>query len=154
MPILTDTQRSLLVAVVDRIIPAEGSAPGAGRMGAGEALEAEVATSASERRSFLDGLSAIGLAAWRTYDRAFVDLDGSSQDEVLRAVESEEPSFFSFLVSRTYRAYYSNPDVLAALGIDARPPQPLGHTLPPFDPSLLARARERGPIYRKVGDEG
>lgn len=152
--ILSDTQRSLLVAIVNRIIPEEGSAPAAGSAGAVEAIEAEVSATPSRRRSFLEGEATIDLVAWRTRDRGFADLDGAAQDEVLRAVEAERPSFFSFLVSRTYRAYYTNADVLAALGIDARPPQPLGYTLPPFDPSLLARVRERGPIYRRIGDEG
>lgn len=152
--VLTDSQRSLLVAVLNRIIPAEGSAPGAGNVGAGEAIEAEIAASPGERRLFLDGVSEVDLIAWRTRDRGFLDLKEGDRDEVLRAVEVENPSFFSFLVTRTYRAYYTNPIVLSALGIESRPPQPLGHSLPPFDPSLLARARERGPVYRKIGDEG
>jgi gluconate 2-dehydrogenase subunit 3-like protein len=152
--VLTDSQRSLLVAVLNRIIPAEESAPAAGSTGAVEAIEAEVAASPGERRLFLDGVSAVDLVAWRTRDRGFPDLEADDQDEVLRAVEAENPSFFSFLVTRTYRAYYTNSSVLAALGIESRPPQPLGHSLPPFDPSLLARARERGTVYRKIGDEG
>ena len=152
--ILTDSQRFLLAAVLNRIIPAEGNAPGAGNVGAGEAIEADIAASPEERRLFLDGVSEVDLVAWRTRDRGFLDLEEGARDEVLRAVEAENPSFFSFLVTRTYRAYYTNPVVLAALGIESRPPQPLGHSLPAFDPSLLARARERGPVYRKIGDEG
>ncbi|HEX5418203.1 MAG TPA: gluconate 2-dehydrogenase subunit 3 family protein [Chloroflexota bacterium] len=151
--ILTDTQHALLVATLNRLIPAEGDAPAAGSVGAAEAIEDEAAGSPSGRRGLVDGVNAIDLAAWRMLDRDFVDLDAAAQDDVLRAVEADQSAFFGFLVGRTYRAYYTNPAVLAALGIASRPPQPLGYTLPPFDPSLLARVRERGPIYRRIGDE-
>jgi len=152
--ILSAAQRGLAVAVVERIIPAEGTLPAGGRVGAVEAIERELGTAPVERRRFLDGLAAVGITAWQTGDAEFIALDAAVQIQVLQAVEAAHPEFFAFLVNRTYRAYYTHPAVLAALGADLQPPQPGGHTLLPFDPSLLAKARERGPIYRRIGDEG
>ena len=151
---LSDGQRALVVAAADRIIPAEGNLPGAGRFGVVEAIEAELSAAPIERRRFLDGLAAIDLAAWQSRDRDFLTLDPVDQTRVLTTVEGSHPEFFAFLVNRTYRAYYTNPTVLAALGIDSQPPQPHGYTLPPFDPSRLERVRERRPIYRSIADEG
>jgi len=42
--------------------------------------------------------------------------------------------------------------VLAArAGYEARPPQPLGHHLAPFDPALLEPQRARKPFWRDPG---
>ena len=51
-----------------------------------------------------------------------------------------------------YVAYYRDARVLQgielATGYPNRPPQPLGYELEPFDESILAVVRSRGPQYR------
>jgi hypothetical protein len=42
------------------------------------------------------------------------------------------------------------PRVHAKIGHDSRPPQPLGHDLPPFDPALLDAQRLRAPFWRRT----
>ena len=69
---------------------------------------------------------------------------------MLRAVELARPAFFAALVDHTYRGYYTLPEVHRAVGWESRPPQPLGHQLPVFDPALLARQRERAPFWRRT----
>jgi hypothetical protein len=150
--VLTDEQRALLVAALNRIIPAEGELPGAGDLGAASVIERRLAPAPVVRRTLLAGLAQIEIAAWQRAERPFVGISAQTQDEVLRAVEQSSPLFFDLLVSHTYQAYYVNPRVLTLLGLEARPPQPLGHTLPPFDPARLARVRQRGRLYRTIGD--
>jgi hypothetical protein len=143
--------RALVAAVLDRLVPPRDDLSGAGGLDVGSFLERTLAGDAALRRLFLDGLRTIEIAA----GAPFGSLDGARQDAVLRLVEAERPAFFAALVNHTYRGYYTNRQVLrgleAAHGYAARPPQPLGHDLPPWDPALLARQRERAPFWRKSG---
>jgi hypothetical protein len=75
-------------------------------------------------------------------------LNEAAQTAVLERVEQSHPAFFTALVDHAYRAYYTLPMVQQSLGWN-RPPQPLGHTLPPFDPNLLAQQRSRAPFWRR-----
>lgn len=143
-------QAALLKAILNRIIPPGGAMPGAGDLGAGETIESVVSGSPAARRLFLDGLAEVQQIAWRTTDQEFVALGASEQDSVLKVVETARSDFFAQLVHQAYRAYYVHPTVVRALGLDPRPPQPLGHSLPAFDPTLLDRVRARGPIYRRT----
>jgi len=53
-------------------------------------------------------------------------------------------------VEQTYLGYYTRPEVHTVIGFESRPPHPLGHQLPPFDPALLDRQRQRAPFWRKT----
>lgn len=143
-------QAALLKAILNRVIPPDGAMPGAGDLGAVEAIETALSGAPAARRLFLDGLAEVQLVAWRTTDQEFVALGASEQDAILKAVETARSDFFAQLVHHAYRAYYVHPTVVRALGLDPRPPQPLGHSLPSFDPALLDRVRARGPIYRRT----
>jgi hypothetical protein len=144
-------QRALLAAALDRLVPPSGDRPGAGQLGVAEPIELALAASAALRRLFLVGLVEIDLAAGAGGFRA---LDGQAQDEVLRRIEADHPAFFAALLSHAYRGYYAHPTVLRALeratGYPARPPQPLGNTIEPWDEGMLARQRERRPFWRKT----
>jgi hypothetical protein len=149
--------RDLLAAVLDRLVPPHDDLPGAGsldtsgaRNGIVSFLERTLAGDAALRRLFLDGLRAIEIAA----GSPFTSLDADQRDTVLRQVEIAEPAFFAALVNHTYRGYYTHPRVLRHLeathGYANRPPQPLGHAVPPWDEALLARQRDRVPFWRKT----
>ena len=146
--VFTPAQRVLLQAVLNRIIPAEGKLPGAGTVGVDETIEGAALASTLLRRTLLDGLAAIEATAWRTGGNDFVALPAAIQDETLRQVEQARSSFFSQLVVLTYRGYYLQPRIVQLVGMETRPPQPDGFTLPTFDVHLLDKVKARGPIYR------
>ena len=148
--ILSDAQRDLLRAVLDRLIPADDHFPGAGELGIGPVVERSLVNSGTARRRFLEGLATIDVTSWRVADAGFLDLSSEQQDAVLKSVEQAAPEFFDQLVNLTYRGYYVNPTIIGLVGAETRPPQPIGHVLPAFDPALLAKVRARGPIYRPV----
>ena len=157
--VLTDAQRELLTQVLDRIVPAGGGLPGAGEIGVAEFVERVSGSKQGQDRRprgggnppatrlLVDGLKQIELTAG---SGAYADLDGDAQDEVLRAVESDSPDFFAELVRLTYVGYYSQPRIASALGLEARPPQPLGFELEQADLSPLDNVRKRGPVYREA----
>ena len=76
----------------------------------------------------------------------------AGDEAALRAVEQQHPAAFERMVTAAYLAYYTEPSVRAVLeqvtGYEARPPQPLGYQLEPFDETLLERQRLRAPFWR------
>jgi len=148
--VLSDDQRALLIAVLDRIVPPRQGLAGAGGLGVDGPIERTLALTPSLRRLFLEGLTQIELASARQTGRAFGDLDATTQESVLRAVEEASPEFVAVLVEHTYRGYYILPDVHAAIGYDSRPPQPAGYELPPFREELLTLQRKRSTFWRQT----
>ena len=160
--VLTAAQRELLSRVLDRIVPAGDGMPGAGELGVGEFVESAAGSkqghdrhsrgggNPSATRLLVDGLKHIEVAAGQRGSGVFAQLDGDARDEVLRAVESDSPEFFDELVRLTYVGYYSQPRIAAGLGLEARPPQPLGFDMQQADLSLVENVRKRGPVYREA----
>ena len=114
------------------------------------AIDRTLALTPKLRRLFLDGLAEIVRVAARQADADFVALDAARQEEILRAVEEAEPTFFTALVEHTYRGYYTLPEVHAAIGYTTRPPQPLGHELAPFREELLQVQLGRTSFWRRA----
>lgn len=130
----------VLGAVLDRLVPADGELPGAGGLG----LAGEVDARLPERaRALLAALPA-----------GFARAPVADQVAALRRLEGEAPKVFADLVAVVYAAYYVDPRVLERIerrtGYPARPPQPLGHELEPFDEAVLATVRTRAPSYREA----
>ena len=146
---LSAEQRALLNAILDRLIPAEGHMPGAGQAGTAEHLDAIAGGSPRLARLFSAGLRSIESAAARR-GASFVEMTADQQDEILRSVESNKSAFFETLLMHTYNGYYSNPQVIEALGLEPRPPQPRGHTVEFGDFGTLDAVVARGTAYREV----
>jgi hypothetical protein len=146
--VLDDAQRALLRAMLNCIVPEIDDLPGAGDLDVGSSIEGTLATAPKLRRLFLDGLAQVAIVSQQASSQAFTTLDRERQTRVLELIEQQAPAFFVALVEHTYRGYYTLPRVVRALGVG--PPQPLGHTLPVFDPSLLDRQRERRPFWRSA----
>jgi hypothetical protein len=149
-PVFDDAQRALLRDVLNRIVPANPALAlaAAGDLDVGAIIERTLSESPRLRRLFLDGLVRIAITASRSTGAEFVALDPGRQTAVLEAVEQSSPAFFTALVEHTYRGYYTHSLVQRALGV--RPPQPIGYELPPFDPAILDRQRQRAPFWRSV----
>jgi hypothetical protein len=150
LAVLDDAQRALLRAALNCIVPARGDLPGAGDLEVGASIERTLARSVRLRRLFLDGLGEVAIASQRLTRMAFVGLEPAAQTSVLESVEQHAPAFFVALVEHCYRGYYTLAEVQRAVGFEPRPPQPLGHQLPPFDPALLEQQRQRAPFWRRT----
>jgi hypothetical protein len=138
----------VLRGTLNRIIPPRPDLPGAGDLNVGATIERTLSSSIRLRRLFLDGLLLIAMNAQRQTGRAFEDLEPAAQTSALEAVEQRAPAFFAALVEHAYRGYYTRAEVKRAIGVESRPPQPLGYHLEPFDPALLDRQRQRAPFWR------
>lgn len=143
--ILSDAQRALLAAMLNRIVPAAGEMPGAGDLGVAGFVESVAAGSTGKRRLLLDGLVQVELAA----GGAFAALAEPAQVAALQSVQASSPEFFQELVTQTYRGYYTNETVCGALGY--RPPNREDYDPLPFDESLLEPVRQRGQVWTETG---
>ena len=147
-PFLTATQRELLHAVLDRIVPPQGNLPGAGALGLSVFLENVVGRTPDRRRLLNDGLAQIELAASRRPGGRFEQLDGDERDAVLREVEERDPVFFDLLVRQCYNGYYTNPGVQEMVGHHR--PDPSEYAYQPLNETLLEPQRERPPFWTQV----
>jgi Gluconate 2-dehydrogenase subunit 3 len=148
--VLDPEQRASLRSILNQVVPANGTLPGAGDLDVGASIERTLHESPRLRRLFIDGLTQIAIAAHRQSGSAFAELEPARQLHVLKMVEHESPAFFEELVEHTYRGYYTLPAVQRAVGVEPRPPQPLGYKLEPFDPALLEQQRQRSPFWRRT----
>lgn len=142
--ILSADQRALLAAVLNRIVPAKSEMPGAGDIGIAEFVESVAAGSTESRRRLLEGLVQIQLAA-SVRGGDFQALPDDGQTDALRSMEASAPEFFQFLVTQTYRGYYTNEAVTELLSY--RAPNREDYNPLPFDESLLEPVRQRGQIW-------
>jgi hypothetical protein len=149
----SESQHELVTSILNRIVPSDGKMPGAGEVALGY-LDRVVGSRNDYRQLFGRGLSQIEIAAQSKHGKDFVELSNDEKDSVLRQVEASETRFFDALVRQTYNGYYTNPQVIGLLGLEARPPQPRGHQLDRGDLSFMENVRKRGIVYRETGDKG
>jgi hypothetical protein len=137
-----------LTAVLDTLIPpsADGRLPGAGELGLADAIGEALGDSELLSQS----LEALDESARQAGAACFAELGLDPRSECLRESAESNPALLPGLIFHTYSNYYRNPRVLEALGLEARPPFPLGYTLEAGDPTLLDPVRRRDPFYRKV----
>jgi len=150
---LTPAEMRALAAVLDRIVPpsGDGRLPGAGEPGVAGSVAAGLDEHPALRPGVAAGLAGLDAQARERGGADFAALDAADRPAVLDTVAAEHPGFLGPLVLMTYLAYYRHPSVLAALGLEARPPHPEGYAVPPTDFSLLEPVRRRRPFYRDPG---
>ena len=97
--------------------------------------------------------AAIGTVLSTLADDAIAN-GGADLEDALGAVERDNEEAFAALVFAAYASYYSDARVRRVMedvtGYEARPPQPAGYELPPFDEALLETMRKREPFWRRV----
>jgi len=143
---LADVPDTVLSAVLDRLLPPVDDLPGAGTLGLSERVRRDAASAPV--------VGELAARVLRGLPRGYDTLDERAQVVALQEAEAADAVDFAGLVNVAYNAYYTDRRVLERLerttGYAARPPQPLGYELEPFDESLLAKVREREPFWRAV----
>ncbi len=138
----------VIIAVLDCLIPGDTyDWPPAGQHGLAPKMLELLETLSVDGREQL----AIFLSQLPTN---FPALSKDEQINSLKIMEVANPDAFETILKACYSAYYTDPEIRRILeqktGYEARPPQPLGYEMLPFDESLLEPVRARGQIWRKV----
>ena len=139
MTLDSDT-RNLLRSLAARIIPADVrlGLPGADD----EAIFARILTALE---GDLDAVRASipALAAERA-----AELPAGDLDTIAQALVGEEAPCLAFVIPAVAQAYYTDPRILASLGVELRPPFPRGFSVDEGDWSLVEPVRRRGRMWR------
>src|SRR4051794_28122548 len=109
---------------------------------------------------FADIVKSVGrdLPALQQALRMLAELAGSSLPALpaakrlvlLENFRTRYPDLAGVLEAVTVRCYYRDDRVMASIGMEARPPFPIGFEVHQGDWTLLDPVRERGKIYRDV----
>jgi hypothetical protein len=148
---LTPAQERTLAALLDAIVPPsrDGRMPGAGEAGVAAHVDAAVPEGSQPRADLLRGLAALDAAARARGAEDFAGLAPAQRRAALSEVAAALPALLPGLVFHTYAGYYQSARVLEGLGLEARPPHPLGYQLESGDLGLLDAVRRRRPLYRE-----
>ncbi len=147
---LTDTDRLVLSAVMDLIVPAVDELPGAGEMGLAAAAEELAGKEAKYGLSLQRVMDALSLEPSARAEGGFAALDEEQRIAALRVLEVNMPRYFDDFVDLVYIVYYSDERVHKRIGWRSGPLQPLGWEIPAWDPSVLETVSKRKPFWRKV----
>jgi len=149
---LENAEEHTLAAVLDAIIPpsSDGKLPGAGELGIVGHIAQAVQQSPELGPVITQGLAGLEELARARDPRGFAALDVSERVAVLNELAATQPGFVPGLTFHTFIGYYQNGRVVEALGLEHRPPHPLGYEMEPNDLTLLDPVRERDPLFRKA----
>lgn len=128
------SERAVLAALADVLIPASAGFPSASQAGvSAEGLDQLLAV----RPDLSDGLK-------KTLTRC----QGRDPIEAVAELKASDPAAFSVLAELIPGAYFMNPEVRAALGYQGQGPRPIDPNPDYLDDGLLQSVIDRGPIYR------
>ncbi len=143
---LTNLQRSNLTAALDTLLPGDEWWPAAGVLGLADRVMELADLDPSHPGLVFEALSLL--------PADFRELEGEARTAAMERLETGRSAIFGVLQLLAYNAYYTDARVLDVVesrtGYEARPPQPLGYVLEPFDESLLEKVRARAPFWRRV----
>ena len=122
-------------AVVDTLLPADDGLP--------SGTDAGVSLALADHGRVLEAI-----AVQSGGEARFVTADESTRVATLQAVEQAEGPAFERMVVALLADYCEAASVLRAFGWRSDPPQPRGFELPPFDETVLAKAKRRGRVWR------
>jgi len=141
MKTLSKNNADILGEMVDLLIPANKHLPAPSKIDVVEYIDDALSNTPKMKRIFVEGLTDIN-------NKNFLSLPKMEQIALLTKYESTNGTFFSLLLRHTYNAYYTNPIVVAGIGMTGRPPQPLGYTLEKGNLTLLDKVIKKGQIWR------
>jgi len=144
-----DELRSL-AAALDAIIPPsdDGKLPGAGFLAGSARFASVVRLMPGLDLALVAGLALLDEHARQRGANGFAALDAAARTAVLNEVAAVDPGLVPSLMFVAYSTYYVEDRVIAAVGMEPRPPHPKGFEMGPNDTTLLDPVRARGKLYR------
>jgi hypothetical protein len=145
-PMLSAAQQGCLACIAGHMIPASAE------FGMPAAKDATIVADMVSIVDYRDhaALTAVLSAVDQAAGGSLVALSQQEQASLLTRLRGERIGMFAVVENIVARAYYRDDRVLAAIGMEVRPPFPKGYEVEQGDWSLLDPVRQRGKIYRKV----
>ena len=134
----------LMQSILDLLIPPVENLAGAGGLNLEEEIH-RMSTEHSKYTGVIDrSIDAI------TSLLGSIGLNSQVTSEVIQQFESSDPELFELLLEIVYTAYYSDTRVHERIGWKSGALQPDGHSMPPWDESVLDIVRKREPFWTRV----
>jgi hypothetical protein len=142
---LTPAQRDDLRAIAAVMIPASADfdVPGADDQAIQADIVATLDRDAGLVREALDKLA-------RLAGQPLASLDPARREAAALELRENEGAALATLTRVVLQCYYRDDRVVRALGLEPRPPHPLGYVLEDGDWSLLDPVRGRPPMWRRA----
>jgi hypothetical protein len=136
-----------LKSILDCLIPA--SAPHNAPSGADDGIVDTYMEMIAAYKEILEAvLVGINEGANTFFGQTFIALSSEQKQEIMNGFKENEPEAFGLIASTLLKAYYQDPRVIGALGMQARAPFPLGFEVEQGDWSLLEPVRQKSKLYR------
>jgi len=136
-----DHDDELWLALFDVLVPADAE------RGMPSAAMPPALSAVRDRLKTVPGMEALVAASLdalvEASEGAFAQAPPERRMAWVNAVDVARPGGLRFLAFSLYTVYYQQPEVLAALGLPARPPFPQGFTLEGDDEAWFEKARAR-----------
>jgi hypothetical protein len=144
-------QVRLLGYVLDELIPpsADGRLPSGGELGLHDHLATALRPLPALLEMVVQSLAALDRLARQRDPGGLPALTPSARAAVLTELAASEHAVPPILALHAFGGYYHHPRVVAALGLEPRPPHPHGYAMEPNDLSLLEPVQRRGKMYRE-----
>jgi len=147
---LTGVERTVLKAMMDRLIPSVGDLDGAGAMGLAVQVEHMAVRTSRWHSALVRTLDALSLEPAARAAGGFLALDGEARDEAIRTVESALPVAFELCLEAVYAAYYADDTVTERVGWAARPLRSEGFEMDPLDDDAPEQVGTHEPLCRRA----
>ncbi len=145
----SDDERRALTALAAMIVPAsaEYGVPGADD----PAIVENILADASRRPEQLGAaLAVLDALAREAHGAAYAGLTDGQRDSVTAAFRETHKGHANLVANLVVQGYYRDDRVMASIGLDPRPPHPLGYEVEQGDWSLLDPVRGKEAFYRTV----
>lgn len=144
---MTAALRATFDVVVDMIVPAspDGRKPSAAAVGVLDFIRER---EQGDWPAIARDLGRLDAAARDRHGAGFTELEAASRQPLVDAMRADDPTFLRTLALHTVTCYYQDDRVLAAIGLEARPPFPDGYEVAAGDTDLLEPVRRRGNLVR------
>jgi len=142
-------QRATLDALMNLMIPAsrDGMMPAATSLNLYHDLRT---MPQAAREHFERGLDWLNTQATGKHGSPFAELPSADASALIETQRNNDPAFIAAFTLHTTGRYLQDDRVVAALGLESRPPWPKGYEVADGDWGLLDPVRQRGSIWREV----
>jgi hypothetical protein len=145
----SDEEKRALSILVDMVIPEslEYGVPGASDPAIFDAI---LADAERHRSRLIAALARLDDLAVESDGKGFADLCDARRHGVGETFRQSDPANANLIAALTSQCYYRDDRVMVSLGMEPRPPYPLGYTVEQGDCSLLDPVRKGMEFYRKT----
>jgi hypothetical protein len=146
---LSDAHLATLNVLMDLFIPASKN----GRMPAARSLNlfSDIGDMSATTRSLLEsGLADLEQRAHQRHGQSLAQMEADLARALVDELRAQASPFIQNFMTQTAGRYLAHDQVVVLLGLEARPPWPIGHVVEQGDWALLDVVKKRAKIYRTV----